>query len=237
MRFAGSASWRFEHDDAGDLHYVLLARDAAGLSPPPSPDLPPSLVPDLLDGVRPAGDLLPTRAARDRAATQWLHWWRGLAGIRAGQDESQPRADRRDEAAIRAWLHAAAERWAVAFDPPEFGSLAATPELRTIATATFADAQRLFNDRRQQQTGRRRYPPVFDWHVVRAAAEQAAVDHDVPIGDIDGAAHVLDVVGRWWYLAGPGRAFCSAETAADAAAAYEVLTAIFASRLGRPRPG
>lgn len=231
MRFAGSSSWRFEERDAPDLHSALFARDAGGLTLRPSPEIPPPLAAGWLSGTEAANAVL-ARVDRTKAAAQWLGWWRRLAGTTADQGRL-PQAS--DDRTVLARLRARAKREAAAFDPPQFASLAATPELRTLVTATFGDAQRLLAEREQRRLQRGPEPGAFDFYVVRAAAEQAAAAGEVPIGDIDGVVQVLDVEGLWWYLAAPGRALCSVATAADPAAAFGLLRAVFASRLGRPQ--
>ncbi len=232
MRIAGSSSWRFEERDAQDLHSALFARDAGGLTLRPSPEIPPPLAAGWLAGTEAASAVL-AQADRAKAAAQWLAWWRRLAGT--GADQVRPPAS--DDRTVRAWRRTRAKREAAAFDPPQFASLAAMPELRTLVTATFGDAQRLLAEREQRRLQRGPQPGAFDFYIVRAAAEQAAVAGDVPIGDIDGVVQVLDVDGLWWYLAAPGRALCSVATAADPAAAFGLLRAVFASRLGRPQRG
>lgn len=71
----------------------------------------------------------------------------------------------------------------------------------------------------------------FDYHLIRDIAEQAAADFGVPIEAIDGSAHVLDVQGSWWHVAGPGCVLCSPAATTDPAAAAQLLRAVFASRL------
>ena len=126
------------------------------------------------------------------------------------------------------------ERHVAAFDPPGFASLASMPELRVVARATFAaDGRPLL----RREPAARVPPGAFDYQAVRAAAESAIAEFGVDPGEIDGTVHVLDVRGAWSYLAAPGYALCSAQAAADPAAAASLLWAVFASRLGRAEPG
>jgi hypothetical protein len=216
MQIAGRPSWRFEENDAGDLHAALFTRDAGGLTPSPAPDIPPPLL-VAVDGLE------PDSAHPAAAAGQWVAWWRGLVGFRI--DEVQPRRRPAPDEDLHAWLRAMAERHAAAFDPPEFTSLASMPELRAVATATFADGQRLLS--RQPQVP----PRAFDYRLVRAAAEAAATEFGVSPAEIDGAVDVLDVQGAWSFLAGPGYALCSRAAAADPEGAAQLLRTVFASRL------
>lgn len=219
MQIAGRPSWRFEENDAGNLHLALFARDAAGLEVLPAPDVPPPL-----SGVieRP---LVPPSAA---AAAQWVTWWRGLIRFEAGEAAPSRRLGPKDDPT--AWLEAMRERYVAVFDPPEFESLVSMPELRAAARATFAAHGRPLL-RREPPTG---MPPgAFDFQVVRAAAETAIAEFGVDPDEIDGTVHVLDVQGSWSYLAAPGYALCSARVAADPVAAAALLRVVFASRLGR----
>jgi hypothetical protein len=219
MQIAGRPSWRFEENDAGNLHLALFVRDAAGLEVPPDPDIPPSL-----SGVI-ERRLVPPSAA---AAGQWVTWWRGLIRFEAGEAVPSRRLGPGDDP--NAWLETMRERYVAVFDPPEFESLASMPELRAAARATFAaDGRPLL--RREPPTGTP--PGAFDYHVVHAAAVSAIAEFGVDPAEVDGTVHVLDVQGQWSYLAAPGYALCSAQSAADPAAAAVLLREVFASRLGR----
>jgi len=223
MQLAGRPSWRFEENDAGDLHLALFVRDAAALEVPPAADIPPPL------SVATDHRLAPPSAA---AAAQWATWWRGLIRFEAGEAVPSRRLGPADD--VSAWLEAMRERHVAAFDPPGFASLASMPELRVVARATFAaDGRPLL----RREPAARVPPGAFDYQAVRAAAESAIAEFGVDPGLIDGTVHVLDVRGAWSYLAAPGYALCSAQAAADPAAAASLLRAVFASRLGRAEPG
>jgi hypothetical protein len=217
MQVAGRPSWRFEENDAGDLHLALFARDAAGLDVPSAPDIPPPLT-AAIDQL-----LAPPSAA---AASQWATWWRGLIRFQAGGIGPSRRLGPGDD--LQAWLAEMRERHLAVFDPPGFESLASMPELRAVVRATFAaDGRPLL--RRDPPTA---VPPrAFAYGVVRAAAEAAAAEFGVSPGEIDGTAHVLDVQGAWFFLAAPGYALCSSAAAADPQVAAQLLGAVFASRL------
>jgi hypothetical protein len=223
MQLAGRPSWRFEENDAGDLHLALFVRDAAGLEVSPAADIPPPL------SVTIDHRLAPPSAA---AAAQWATWWRGLIRFQAGEAMPSRRLSPGDD--IHAWLEAMRERHVAAFDPPAFASMASVPELRAVAGATFAADGRPLLPR---EPPARMPPGAFDYQAVRAAAESAIADFGVEPGEIDGTVHVLDVRGTWSYLAAPGYALCSAQAAADPAAAAPLLRAVFASRLGQAGPG
>jgi hypothetical protein len=219
MQIAGRPSWRFEEDDAGDLHLALFARDTAGLEVPPALDIPPPL-----SGIIERRLVRPSAAA----AAQWVTWWRGLIRFEAGENVPSRRLGPGDDP--NTWLEAMRERYVAVFDPPEFESLVSMPELRAAVRSTFAaDGRPLL--RREPPTG---MPPgAFDYRVVRAAAESAMAEFGVGPDEIDGTVHVLDVQGAWSYLASPGYALCSAQSAADPSAAAALLRTVFASRLGR----
>jgi hypothetical protein len=214
MQVAGRPSWRFEEKDGGDLHFALFARDAAGLNVPSAPDIPPPLTAAFDQ------QLAPPSAA---AASQWAIWWRRLIRFQAGEIVPSRRRGPGDD--LHAWLTEMRERHLAVFDPPDFASLASTPELQAVATETFPDAHRL-------PRGESRIPPgAFDYQVVRAAAEAACREFGVSPDKIDGAVQVLEVQGAWSFLAGPGYALCSSAVAADPQAAAQLLRAVFASRL------
>ena len=222
MQIAGRTSWRFEESDGGNLDRALFARDAARLEIPPAPDIPPPLSSTIDRQLAP-----PSTAA----AGQWAVWWRGLIRFQAGEAAPSRRIGPEDD--VHAWLEATRERHLAAFDPPAFESLASMPELRAVASATFAADGRWLMHREPPD---RNPAGVIDYHVVRAAAEGAIAEFAVDPGEIDGTVHVLDVQRAWSYLAAPGYALCSVGVAADAAAAAVLLRTVFASRLGRDGP-
>jgi hypothetical protein len=112
------------------------------------------------------------------------------------------------------------------FDPPGFASLTDLEPLRSVVRAVYGmppgppDSRRRGPDRR-----------IFEFQLVRHMAERTAVDLGVPIGDLTGYAHVIEVDGLWWYLAGPGCVLCSAEAASDLSVAADILHEAFTSGL------
>ena len=74
---------------------------------------------------------------------------------------------------------------------------------------------------------------VFAWRLVRDAAENAAAELGIPIGDVTAAVYVLDVDGPWSSLAAPGCALCSVAVAIDLPAARQLLHDVFTTGRGR----
>lgn len=218
MQVAGRPSWRFGYGNgqASDLHAALFARDVAGLVLPPAPEVPPPLAREWLAARALPGLPLPV-AALANAAGQWLAWWGQLLAVKVSLVGSRPPAGA-DMAATMAWAESLAT--SAVFDPPEFESLAAAPELRTVVGATYASWPRVAD-----RSG------AFDYRLIRGIAEQTAADFGVPIDAIDARAHVLDVQGSWWHVAGPGCVLCSPAATTDPAVAARLLGAVFASRL------
>jgi hypothetical protein len=76
VRFAGTKSWRFGHDDLDVLRRALFVRDAAVLPVTASVDVPPRLSGDI-----PADSSVLAEADRAAAAAQWLQWWRRMLDL------------------------------------------------------------------------------------------------------------------------------------------------------------
>ena len=224
MRKAGSPAWRFVEDEAQFLHLALFVRDATGLAVERSDDIPPHLLGDL-SGY--AGVL--TETERGAAAGQWALWWRRLLAQAARESERErTTAGDLDPLARVQAIYAGPEE---VFDPPRFGSLAGLPQLHPVAAAVFADANRWWSTRERtmsQEGG------AFAWRLVRDAAEDAAVELGIPIGDVTAATYVLDVEGSWSYLAAPGFAVCSVAVATDPPAARQLLHDVFTTGRGDP---
>jgi hypothetical protein len=223
MYEAGSASWRFGHGDKGYLRTALLVRDAVQLAIPAADDVPPPLkgnVPDLRDLVPPA--------ERSEAGRQWVTWWRRLVGQAAREARRRWMAPPGDDfgAVIRRRF---AGRDAV-FDPPEFGSLAATQLLQSAVRAVFAMASQLPDEPGRGQA-------EFAWQLVRDVAERTAAEIGVPAADLTGNADVVTVEGLWWCLAGPGSAICSLDAACDPETSAAILREVFRSGLLRSASG
>jgi hypothetical protein len=220
MHVRGRPSWRFGsgNGQCSDLLDALFARDSARLPVPPSPDIPPPLAAEWLSGEMAPG--LSALAAADLAAAagQWRAGWRRLLAVKVSLVDSRP-----TPGADTATTMAAAQSLygSEVFDPPDFDSLAAAPELQAVVRAT----QQALPRRPRDRSG------SFDYHPIRSIAEQTAATFGVSIDVLDARAHVLDVQGSWWHVAGPGCVLCSPAATTDPAAAAELLSAAFASRL------
>jgi hypothetical protein len=217
----GSASWRFGHGDMGYLRSALLVRDAAGLPVAAAGDIPPRLaenVPDHREVLAP-GD-------GRTAGQQWVVWWRRLVSQAAREGQRRWTAPPGDDVEARLRMQYVFEGQREVFDPPDFASLTDLEPLRSAVRAVFgmppdrSDSRRRGPDRR-----------IFEFQLVRDVAERTAVDLGVPVSDVTGYAHVIDVEGLWWYLAGPGCVLCSAEAASDLSTAARILREVFTSGL------
>ena len=111
------------------------------------------------------------------------------------------------------------------FDPPGFGSLAGMQPLQSAVTARFEIWAQWSRSRRLSTGGSEKFASP----IVRYAAESTAADLGIPVGDLTGYAHVLEVEGFWSYLAGPACALCSATVASDPLAAARLLREVFSS--------
>lgn len=220
MRVAGSASWRFAEGNSQLLHLALYVRDAAALAVPTAADVPPPLTPAVPAEILPATD-------RAEAAIQWLAWWRRL--VESEVHEARLRRVQSGQDG-QARLRAMSQRQRGVFDPPEFETLTALPELRALAVASFRSALAWCNKPRRRGPVPSR-PGAFAWPVVRGTVEAVAAERGVPVSDLDATAAVLDVQGAWSYLAGPGFALCSPAVAADPQASRVLLHEVFDSVL------
>lgn len=221
MHVVGRPSWRFGsgNGQCSDLHAALFARDAAGLGVPPSADVPPPLAAEWLAGELPPGLAALTGTRLAAAAGQWLTWWRQLLAVKVRLVDSEPPPGA-DVQTTLAW--AGSLYRSEVFDPPDFDSLAWAPELRAAVAASQAAGPR---PRPKDRIG------SFDYRIVRTIAEQSAADFGVSVDAVDATAHVLDVRGVWWHVAGPGCVLCSPAATTDPAVAAELLSAVFTSRL------
>jgi hypothetical protein len=224
MRTVDRPSWRFAHGNGqvSDLHEALFARDAAALVVPPSSDVPPALASGWL--ARESWPMRPTLSAAERAAAghQWLAWWRQLLAVKVSLASGPPLNG--DIATTLAWAESLYS--SAAFDEPEFASLASAPELQAMVRAAHQARPRGLPGRSGS----------FQYQVIRRIAEQTAADFSVPTDAIDGRAHVLDVRGTWWHVAGPGCVLCSPAATTDAKVAEQLLRAVFVSRLPPAQP-
>jgi hypothetical protein len=220
MQVSRSASWRFRQADSQFLHLALFARDAAGLAIRPSVEIPLRLTWEFATyGV------VIDAGQRAMAATQWVEWWGWL--LACAVDDAK-RSEDESGYEVMDRLRLMAERQTRAFDPPEFQSLASTPALQNAVIATFDEGLDYFN-RSRPDAWHGTTAEFFGWEVVRNAAESVAAEQGVPLSDLRAVVYVLDVEGRWSYLAAPGCALCSTSLAADANAAGLLLHDVFVS--------
>jgi hypothetical protein len=224
MRFAGSPSWRFTEDDAQFLHLALFVRDATGLTVARSDDIPPRLA-----GELPYHGEALTEAKREAAAVPWVTWWHRLLAQAVGEG-LRGNAPDGDQDPL-AWLQAVYAGREEAFDPPRFRSLDDLPQLQPVTAMVFAHANRWWSSRERTAP---REGGAFAWRLVRNAAEDAAAELGVPIGDVTAAVYVLSVEGSWSYMAAPGCAMCSLAVAVDPPAARQLLHDVFTTGRGDP---
>jgi hypothetical protein len=211
-------------DEAQFLHLALFVRDATGLAAECADDIPPHLA-----GELPGQPAAARETERETAARQWVTWWRRLLAqaVREALRGNTPDGDQDPVARVRA-IYAGREE---VFDPPRFGSLADLPQLRPVAGAVYARADQWWSTRERavpQEGG------AFAWRLVRDAAEDAAAELSLPIGDVTAGVYVLDVKGSWSYLAAPGCALCSVAVAIDPSAARRLLHDVFTTGRGDP---
>jgi hypothetical protein len=223
MYQAGSPSWRFMEDDAQFLHLALFMRDAAGLAVTRLDDIPPPSA-----GEVPGQAVTLPEAEQGAAAEQWAIWWRRLLAqaVREALRGNAPEGEQDPLARVQA-IYADREE---VFDPPRFASLADLPQAHPVAAAGYLRAGRWWSTRERtvpQEGG------AFAWRLVRDAAEDAAAELGIPIGDVTAAVYVLDVDGPWSYLAAPGCALCSVAVAFDPPAARQLLHDVFTTGRGR----
>ena len=243
MRFAGTKSWRFGHDDLDVLRRALFVRDAAVLPVTASVDVPPRLSGDI-----PADSSVLAEADRAAAAAQWLQWWRRMldlavreVSVRKAEEPGDditaeapapPRPVTNDgvlsaeEIARMARLRARTIWRRDVCDPPDFEGISAWPELRAAAAGTHSSygAWSLAMSRQPAADGR-----FFAWQLVNEAVHDAAASLGVPVSEMDAEAHVMPVEGQWSYIAGPGCAVCSDAVALDPVAASDLLRRLFMS--------
>ena len=224
MRYAGSPSWRFMEDEAQFLHLALYVRDATGLAAERADDIPPHLA-----GELPGQPGAATETERETAARQWVTWWRRLLA-QAVREALRGNVPDGDQDPI-AWVQAIYAGRAGVFDPPRFGSMADLPQLRQVTGALYAPADQWWSTRERTVP---REAGSFAWELVRDAAEDAAAELGIPIGDVTAAVYVLDVEGSWSYLSAPGCALCSVAVAVDPPAARRLLHDVFTTGRGDP---
>lgn len=219
MRKAGSQSWRFAHDIDESLHFVLYLRDALGLQVDVVGIVPPQLAVDVPDR---------SKLLSQGAAAGWPSWWRTMVNQVAPRQLGFPSREIASQDLLRGVP--AQDGWVV--DPPEFLSLAGSPELRHAARTLWSESCRWFGAARKPYLA----PSCLDmfaWEQVLDAAERAADKHEVSLGEVNGCAQILIVEGSWWQVVAPGVALCSIASARDPAIVPLLLDGTFDSYLNR----
>jgi hypothetical protein len=210
MQLDGSPSWRLSLDDPEDAHTALFVRDAVGLVPPPSPEVPPKLAAEI-----PGHAAVLTNAERTEAGEQWLEWWRSLVAHQITPHPSPASAEYLDA-------------YQLVMDPPDYESLAGFPALRTAAIATLGATRRWWHTTRRKAGPRLAVSaPVSD------IAQEVIAEYGVSPDQLDAAVIVLAVTGAWSYVAGPGAVFCSTSMLNDPKNSRALLREAFVTSLDR----
>ena len=201
------------------LHHALFVRDAAMLPVAGSVEVPPPLI-----GEVSAGPFGLSERDRGIAAGDWLIWWRRMLD-QAVREVVTRRAEDPAQDSLTQLLARVAGRHDIC-DPPDFGGLSQTPELRAAAVATLPAYRAWCLGRNSQSAPGEEQ---FGWQLVRDAAHDVAGRLGVSLAEMDAVAHVLDVEGLWYYVAGPRCGACSVATSVDLATAPEFLGELFVS--------
>lgn len=217
MYETGKESWRFTHNIPTTPHALLYIRDALRLG-----ELASLEVPRLIEEAPDRRAQLTTRERTD-AASAWSSWWARAVGVEVQDTLVRHPTD-------ASWRARMFERRQQLVDPPAWSSLGAHPGLQHAAQLLHHEANRWADKARLPYL-----PPVrrdlFEWHLVRDAAEETAARYKVSPGAIDGSALILLVEGDWWQLLPSGTALCSVGTARDPTASAAILRQIFAFSL------
>ena len=214
MHEAGTASWRFADDIPTVPHALLYLREALRLE-----ELTSFEVPRLIGEVPDRRPLL-TASERSDAAGAWPGWWTRAV-------EAEVEADLVRDPTDPSWRAQMAERRRQLTDPPVWASLGAHPGLQHAAQLLYGEASRWASDaRRPYLPPARRH--LFEWPLIRDAAEATAARYEVSPGTINGAALILLVQGDWWQQLPSGAALCSVGAATDPATSAAILRQVFA---------
>lgn len=211
MQQAGTESWRFAESVPTFAHVALFVRDALRLETGSQavPPRPVRDVPDLSQRLDPA--------IRGQAGAEWAGWWEAVIRLEAGVEG----AGHGPGPAL-----ARARRQDLAFDPPEWDSLADRTGLRRAVVAAYEEGR---SDQVRQSLVLRRVPLLlFGYEAVRRAAETVAAQAAVRPGSLNASATVIEVRGMWWELLAPGQLLCSVEVATSADS-HLALTQVFRS--------
>ncbi|MGW3174842.1 hypothetical protein [Streptomyces sp. NPDC001153] len=224
MHYAHSSSWRFSEGSSQMLHAALFIRDAAALPVPADEPVPPLL------GHPPVAVDASESLDREGLAAQWLEWWGELVRCEMSEHHRSQGEDSDDTALP---VERILQRREAVFDPPDFDSLRATPQLQALVRKNFRESLLWAGEmRRRNPSGRPPGRSAFSWTLVKSVAENVATTYGVPHADVTGAVQVLRVEGIWSQSTGPGRTLCSTAAAADPDFAAALLRDTFVSGLG-----
>lgn len=222
----GTRSWRFGHGTDLTPHALLFIRDCLGLPAGTGPESPPRLageVPDLTGRL--------DERTRREAGEQWPAWWLDVVTRETtmrledrGTDFPVPSAQMA-ALRVRDWMRGRG----TLIDPPEWASLRDRPALQAAVRACYIDGCRWAGAATAPPQSRGESAAMFEWHVVRDAAEATAAELGVDIGDVDGRAVVIAVAGHWHELFAPGVVVCSVSDASDPQVAPVILREVFRS--------
>jgi hypothetical protein len=162
--------------------------------------------------------------------SQWLDWWQSLVAFEVENFETI-RSAQASHVPSQEWMRQLADAHADVFDPPEFSTLAGSPEMRDIAALRFREAHEWFSGRSGTPRHSRPEIPVISHAVIVRAAEGVAAERGVDLDRLDAAVDVLDVSGAWSHLAARRYMLCSTELARDDDAAEDVVRRAFISGL------
>lgn len=224
MSLSGTSSWRLEMRDSQLLYVALYIREVAGIQVPVDPSVPPSLR-DVARGGTPD-----PQADPPALGSQWLGWWRGLVAFEVETFETV-RAAQASHVPAQDWMRKLADAHAGVFDPPEFATLAGSPEMRDLAAGHHREALDWYAGRSDPPRHSRPEIPAISHAVIERAAGGVAAERGVDYDRLDAAVDVLDVSGFWSHLAARRYMLCSAELARDDDAAEDVVRRAFISGL------
>lgn len=228
MRFGGTGP-RLGLGSPQLLHVALYIRAKEGIRISDAPSAPPPLRHvDATPACRPhvaSGDL----------EAQWLGWWRWIA-----EHEARVAAIGRDAlfggaADVARQIADTMER---AFDPPEFASLAGSPDLRAIVAARHREAFDWWSSLDANGPTRvgESAVPVIPYPIIQRAAEVVSAERNVPANGLAADIGVLDVTGPWLHLVAPGYLLCSADVFRNDEAAEGMVRRVFESGLDGRAP-
>jgi hypothetical protein len=117
------------------------------------------------------------------------------------------------------------------FDPPEFGMLAESPELRQVVVDCHLRALQWWAEISLDASSRdgELAATQLPHSIVQRAADFVATERGVPVDWLAADVGILEVSGSWWCAAAPGYVLCSSELAQDHDAMEVVIRGAFLS--------